>query len=549
MSKPSNHAARLAVALCLFTVVFAAYMPGHMGCADSRWTVPTAISLIDRHTFDLDEFGTLLKERGTFFTIRIDGHYYTQYPLGTSIAAAPGVYVLRHVANRVFSLSPRLYAVMAQAQWQHGCPPSSGEPVIALHSWVEKIIASTFVALTAVLVYLIAVSRTSQTAAIALALIFAFATSAWSIASRSLWQHGPSMFLLALALLLQQRRRAPAVIGFALAAAFVVRPTNAIPLALGSSWILWQEPRRSVAFAAGAAAALAPFLILNQHVYGAWLPPYDLPGFVRDNPFLGEALAGHLVSPARGLLVYSPFFVFAILGVALRVSAHRIDSLDLFAAAVVVLHWIVIAKMNAYWWGGDSFGPRFFADVLPYLMYLVLPVIEWVEERATPMRRVVLAVFSAAVVVGVGMHAQGVLNPAAIAWNHEPTNIDEDLDRLWDWRHPPFLAGFVAPAPTPPPPDFASVACSDVPGVPQDLSVASNRASAVVLQWTRASDAVLYIVETGSSPDKLEAPTRETIATTMRFSHVPPGSYYARVRSRNGCGVSPLSDAVRVDVR
>jgi hypothetical protein len=549
LSKPSSRACKLAVSLFLFTVAFAGYMPGNMGCADSRWSVPTAVSLIDRHRFDLDQFGTLLKERGTDFTIQIDGHFYTQYPFGTSIAAAPGVWALRRVASRVFARSPRLYDAMAQAQWQHGCPPSSGEPVVALHSWVEKIIASAFVALTAVLIYLIAAARVSQPAAVALALTFAFATSAWSTASRSLWQHGPSMFLLTLALLLQERRRAPLLIGLALASACVIRPTNIIPLTLGSSLILWQEPHRSVAFAAGAAAVLVPFLLLNQHVYGMWLPPYYHPAFFHGNPFFGEALVGDLVSPGRGLFVYSPVFIFAIAGVALRIAQRRVMPVEVFAAGVVLLHWIVVARVNSTWWAGDSYGPRFFADMVPYLMYLLLPVVEWTEERAAPMRRFVLAVLSASVAIGVAMHAQGALNAAALLWNHEPTSIDDDLDRLWDWRHPPFLAGFVAPAPAPPPPDFASVACTRVPGVPQNLAVASNRASVVVLQWTRVSDAVLYIVEPGSSPDRLDAPTRETQATTMRFSHVPPGSYYARVRSRNGCGVSPASEAVRVDVR
>jgi len=518
-----------------------------MGCSESRWSVPTAVSLIDRHDVDLDEFGTLLKERGPSFTFRIDGHFYTSSPFAMSIAAAPGVWVLRHVAGRVFSVWPHLYDVMALAQWRHGCPPSSGEPVIALNSWVEKIIASAFVGLTAVLLYLIAASRVSQPAAVALALTFAFATSAWSTASRSLWQHGPSMFLLALALLLQERRRSPLLIGLALASACAIRPTNLIPLTLGVSWILWQEPRRSVAFAAGAAAVLVPFLIVNQHVCGELTPCY-FPTSFHGNPFFAEALAGNLASPGRGLFVYSPVFIFVIVGGALRIAQRRIVPLEVFAAGVVLLHWIVVARVNATWWAGDSYGPRLFADVLPYLVYLLLPVIEWIEERAAPMRRFALVAFSASVAVGIAMHAQGVLNAAAISWNHEPTSIDDDLDRLWDWRRPPFLAGFVTPAPAPKPPDFAAVACTHVPGVPQDLAVVSNRARVVVLQWTTVSDAVLYIVESGASPDTLDAPTRETPTTTMRFGHVPPGSYFARVRSRNGCGVSPLSEALRVVV-
>src|SRR5207248_2106541 len=68
---------------------------------------------------------------------------------------------------------------------------------------VEIFAASGMVAITAVLLYLIARrSRLSAPSALAIALIFAFGTSAWSTASRALWQHAPSMLMLTAALYL-----------------------------------------------------------------------------------------------------------------------------------------------------------------------------------------------------------------------------------------------------------------------------------------------------------------------------------------------------------
>ena len=128
------------------------------------------------------------------------------------------------------------------------------------------------VAATVVLVFFIAARETSMAMAIGVALVCAFGTTAWSSASRVLWQHGPSMLLLALALLLQQRGRMSWV-GVVLACAYVVRPTNAIPLAAAGAWILLSRPRQLPAFLIGAAAVLALFVWSNLRIYSGWLPP------------------------------------------------------------------------------------------------------------------------------------------------------------------------------------------------------------------------------------------------------------------------------------
>ena len=60
--------------------------------------------------------------------------------------------------------------------------------------------------LVAIVIFLIARQELAALPAMLVALAFAFGTSAWSTASRSLWQHGPSMLLLGLALLAQLRR-------------------------------------------------------------------------------------------------------------------------------------------------------------------------------------------------------------------------------------------------------------------------------------------------------------------------------------------------------
>src|SRR5262245_36617778 len=133
---------RAAAPLALFALVFVIHINGQMRCADSRWSLPTAVSLLDEGNFDLDEYPPVLEARGFYFTEQVNGHYYTVYPFGASILAAPAVAVLRPVFRAAFRAWPSLRARMARAQDDRGCPPAAGEPVVSLHSWAELIVAS-----------------------------------------------------------------------------------------------------------------------------------------------------------------------------------------------------------------------------------------------------------------------------------------------------------------------------------------------------------------------------------------------------------------------
>jgi hypothetical protein len=234
--------------MALFAFVFLAHMHGTMGCADSRWSIHTAVSVIDEGNFDLDEYLPTLRNRGFYFAEQIRGHYYTVYPFGASLLAVPAVVILRPVSRVAFRWWPSLRATLTLAQAARGCPPTDGEPVISLHSWTEQIIASAIVAASTVVIYAIARQELPSTLAACVALLFACGTSAWSTASRSLWQHGPLMLMLGLALLGQLRGWPLILVGVFLGFGYVVRPTGSLPLALSAAWVLLEYPRQSAPF-------------------------------------------------------------------------------------------------------------------------------------------------------------------------------------------------------------------------------------------------------------------------------------------------------------
>lgn len=534
----------------LAAFIFQAYLHGHMGCSDSRWSIFATTSLIDSHDLTLDEYESVLRQRGFDFTEHIGQHYYNLYPVGPSLLATPVVLALRPIAAAAFRWWPALRASMDTSQRQHGCPPAAGEDVLVLNSWTEQVVASLFVSLTALLLHVLARQELSITGSGILVLAFAFGTSAWSTASRALWQHAPSMLLLAAALLLLTRGPHLLLAAMALAMAYVVRPTNVVPLVLLGLWSIWTCRWRAGWYVIGVAVVLGPFFALNWHIYGAWLSTYYHPSHFNGNPFFGEALAGLLISPSHGLFIYSPMLALAFVGIADKARRHRFTPLDVALLGCVFVNWMSTAWVNPIWWGGDSYGSRLLSDMLPYFFYWLIPAIAWIGDLKGSQRAIARVAFAVAVACSVVIQAQGVFNLEAINWNHEPTTPDMDPEKLWDWRHAPFLAGLTEARTIARVPDLDSIPCDVRPQPPRELGVASNRNNEVTLSW-RAPDGPVgyYSIESGNTQGASDLPLRETTATTIVVRRVPPGTYYARVRAKNACGVSEPSNELNVTVR
>jgi hypothetical protein len=182
----------------------------------------------------------------------------------------------------------------------------------------------------------------------------------------------------------------------------------------------------------------APFLAWNLKLYGSPLAPYYMPGRIGVSGGLPGALAGNLVSPSRGLLVFSPVLLFSAVGVALEASTKRLNRLDRSLLVILGLHWVAISAFPK-WWGGWSYGPRFASDVLPYLVYFLIPVLAWLGQPRTP--AVVAVFFWVAVAASGFIHYRGASDRATFDWNAWPANVDADPSRVWDWRDPQFLRG------------------------------------------------------------------------------------------------------------
>ncbi len=398
---------------------------------DSRWTVYTAISLLREGNLDLNEYPRQIEASG-FYAIECvtgnqrrypiqslaecpGGRLYHFYPVSISLLALP----LIAVQLGVLQLLPALPVAHPVLKAYLQADPTTGSPIF------EIVAASFFAALATLLLYAAARRHLTPRAALFAAFLFAACTPMLSTASRALWQHGILAMLLSAMLLVLPR---PAV-GPILALAFFVRPTAVVPIAVAGVYMMRRRHRtEAVKAILYATPVVAFFVALNYHMYGMPLAPYFFPvrpgstSLALHSRYV-EALAGTLLSPARGLLIYMPFLLL----LPLRANRRVNPPLAPWIAAMIAAHWLLIC-LHTDWWGGYAFGPRYFTDVTPLLIYLLLPVI------ARPNKA-----FLALVLAAFLIHFQGSHRTATQLWNVTPIDVNADTSRLWDWSDPPFL--------------------------------------------------------------------------------------------------------------
>ncbi len=432
--------------LALFLVAYVThFMSGVIASGDSRWSVSGAYSLVYDGDLTLDEFPEMLEEHEYYWVDRIGSHWYTRFPIGMSLLSAPLVFALDVSSVVLFWVWPGLEERIIDASVK----PLEEVTVLTMYWRIELVIACFFMSVAALLMFRIGRKFLSSPKALILVFWFLYCTPVWSTGSRSLGQHCGSILMLTLALIFVLAARKNARwIQFAalpLSFSFVIRPTNALPIIAFTIYVLIAHRDYFVKYLGWAAVIAIPFSVYNWNVYDSLLAPYYLP---QDQ--LGEAspyetnylngMTGLLFSPARGLFVYSPLFVFSFAGATLGYRKTR-DRLYVILPVLCIFHWLLLSSFGD-WWGGHSYGPRYFSDLSPIFVYLLIPIL---QLEFQPWTRPRVALVSALVVVSIvsfAMHSQGATQLACWEWNRSPKDVNVAQERLWDWEDAQFLRGF-----------------------------------------------------------------------------------------------------------
>ena len=316
--------------------------------------------------------------------------------------------------------------VFAAVRWFAG--PLLERPIVM---WcAAKFVASALVAGSAAFIFLTASAYTSLFRSALIALAYGLATCVWSISSQTLWQHGPNEFFLALGTLCLSRVPTgdggrkwiwPAGSGLAYSAALACRPSSVIVLAAVGLYLAIAQRRALLFYVLASLPLLAALAVYNGYYLGspisfgqAWAGTavaLEKTGF-RDlwqTPFwLGAA--GLLISPSRGLLVFSPIMMLAAGGL---VQCWRHKQYAFLRPLVMALAALLTIAFKWFdWWGGWCFGYRPIVDTMPILAVLMIPVIDAVFRHKI-MRDVAGGLLAWSILV----QALGAFGYSVTGWN------------------------------------------------------------------------------------------------------------------------------------
>lgn len=393
-----NGAGTLRWAIVLVLILGTTYFitaPKDVISADPLTNTLAAWSLGTRGSFHLPEYDRFVDSgpEGTVMHLaRTDAGPVSQYPPGAAILAAP-------LYGLTGSDLTRFYV-------GGGADGSIRFPVPPI--WPATLVASLSTALAIGLMFLTIARTTDRKTALTAALILALGTGSWSVASQALWQHGPAMLWVSVGMLGASgaiRSR-----GLAWIPAAVTRPHTV--LIGGSIYVYSAWAKRNARFLiplAGAVIGIVVLILFNYYVYGelsvaggyaqttiGQVPEPDLLRWSRN-------LAGALIDPKRGLLIYSPFLVVLLPG--LRRAWRAAPEWTRGAALGAVFYLIVQYTLNRFS-GGDRFiGYRYPIEALTAAAPLLVGSYEaWVRNH-----RIRETTFATGVVLAVTLQTVGVV--------------------------------------------------------------------------------------------------------------------------------------------
>lgn len=415
------------VAACLFLVAYGSRNNDYL--SDPRLNLVTAQAIIDHGTVALD----LYKEEGIqgysfdwYLSrgemISIDGHYYDYFPVGPAILSVPAVWVAK-----MHGFDMRTPANFA----------------------VQRVLSATSVSLVFVLLYLLVRSRLGRRDSLILAGAFTCGSTILSTMGSALWSINYTTVIAAGGLNMLAHSRGTTLswhtsilVGLLLFLAYFTRASAAVFVLSVLLYILFRHRPAFPYVALTSGILLFLFAVWSRHTYGLWLPPYYLPTRLANDaraPFW-QGLLGHVASPSRGILVFSPFVILPMTALLLRPRVALRDPLARACLLWATLH-IVISSQGVQWWGGWSFGPRLLTEIVPGL--LLLTASAWKDLRAylsQTTKRLVTGAFLVLSGLAAVIHGpQGLYNPAIARWNAlvypVPPASSEGLGDLFDWRY------------------------------------------------------------------------------------------------------------------
>jgi nitrate reductase NapE component len=390
-----------------------------------------ALNWFINHTLTFDNFNRShwLTSKAYFFVEAPNGHYTSGYPIGTAIITFP-IYCC-------------FYLSLLISKGFHPVDITS-LAFEAQRLSFEKIASVTVASLSVVIFYLATRLKFSQTVALISTFIYAFATGTWTISSQGLWQHGSTnLALLSVLLCLLKANRTEKKQVFFLVIAGIccgllpgIRPTNGVFVIAIVLYSLVTYRKQSIYLLLGLSSALIS-VAWNFYYFNTLVGGYGFVGFLftfTSQQFI-EGFLGLLVSPSRGLLLFSPIVLYAIPG-TLKILKLKSNSdeklltyLSLSSLALFIQYCFFII-----WMAGYTYGPRFLTDILPVacfaINYTIAPRVQLINQQKQKLLTKGTVLFLITIFFSIFVQLVGAFGLST--WNGVPLDAGR-TQNAWRW--------------------------------------------------------------------------------------------------------------------
>ena len=426
--------------LCLFILIYFIYnLNGRpIGSGDSIPASLLPFSILENHNLHLDQFSSYFRMMDQpWMILERRNHILSMYPIVTPLLITPLYlfpYLLLKLVNYPIDISNAGFALIV--------------------SVLEKAVASAIAACSAIFVFISLKELLNRRIAVISTLIFAFATGTWSTSSQGLWQHGLVELLLALSIYLvirnEKKESAKNIIYLGIISGLYIfnRPPDSVLLLPIFLYVFMFYNNKVVYLLSFMVISSGLFILYNIYYfgnlfggYGNLMPVFGLNYYVMINSL------GLLLSPSRGLFIYTPIAALSIFGY-LRVKNivnNRLKYVLLFYGPIIIIQ-IYIYSIFGNWWGGGSYGPRFLTGMLPIVsIYIAIYLNNFVNLNRIYKTKC-LYIFLILILIGCSLFVQviGAFYYPNGNWNGTPKNVDYHPERLWDWNDSQIIRTFEA---------------------------------------------------------------------------------------------------------
>lgn len=349
-------------------------------------------------------------------------HYISAFPIITPLLALP-VYSVAYLVN--YSIDWHSLAVLGHLS------------------------ASLIMSISGALFYkLLKDFFVTKKEALLLTIIYLFGTLNYALLSQALWQHGTVQlfYILSIYYLLKSFKQVSKkyhiiLFGFFYGLAVLSRPTALVALPFFSIIITKNYyPRIKELFKYGLLSLIGVlpnilfFLWYNKTYYLSLLNQgyADQAG----SGWLGkfpEGFLGLWLSPSKGILVYSPIFIFSLVSIIqiLKSKAYEKNLNYIMFFVIVLVHTLVLGKWK-HWYGGWSYGYRMASDITPFLVLLLVPFMK------SSLYQKYKKLFFVTLIVSVLVQVHGIIFYDGI-WHAAYDDGFENTSWLWSIQNSEFL--------------------------------------------------------------------------------------------------------------